>query len=101
MRLHCNQMVCYLFEAVEYKLNCPFPEKRSMNKCQKWTPCARILFQFFVYYKNALYEQIGQMNLRPYVRRKSDLPLYIGQIHDIYFDTTPVTLNDNANAKSV
>ena len=28
-------------------------------------------------------------SLRPYVRRKSDLPLYIGQIHAFYFDTTP------------
>ena len=27
--------------------------------------------------------------VRPYVRRKSDLPLYIGQIHAINFDTTP------------
>ena len=39
--------------------------------------------------------------LRPYVRRKSDLPLYIGQIHAFYFDTTPYTLNDNVNTKSV
>ena len=35
--------------------------------------------------------------LRPDVRRKSDLPLYIGQIHAFYFDTTPYTLNDNVN----
>ena len=39
--------------------------------------------------------------LRPYVRRKSDLPLYIGKIHAFYFDTTPYTLNDNVNTKSV
>ena len=39
--------------------------------------------------------------LRPYVRRKSDFPLYIGQIHAFYFDTTPYTLNDNLNTKSV
>ena len=39
--------------------------------------------------------------LRPDVRRKSDLPLYIGQIHAFYFDTTPYTLNDNVNTKSV
>ena len=39
--------------------------------------------------------------LRPYVRRKSDLPLYIGQIHTFYFDTTPFTLNANRNAKSI
>ena len=38
---------------------------------------------------------------RPCVRRKSDLPLYIGQIHAFNFDTTPFTLNDNVNAKSV
>ena len=35
------------------------------------------------------------------MRRKSDLPLYIGIIHDFYFDTTPYTLNDNVNTKSV
>ena len=40
-------------------------------------------------------------NLRLDVRRKSDLPLYIGQIHAFYFDTTPYTLNDNVNTKSV
>ena len=39
--------------------------------------------------------------LRSYVRGKSDLPLYIGEIHDFYFDTTPYTLNDNVNTKSV
>ena len=39
--------------------------------------------------------------LRPYVRRKSDLPLYIGEINAFYFDTTPSTLNDNVNTKSV
>ena len=39
--------------------------------------------------------------LRPYVRRKSELPLYIDQIHAFYFDTTPYTLNDNVNTKSV
>ena len=39
--------------------------------------------------------------LRPYVRRKSDLPLYIGQINAFYFDTTPYTLKDNVNKKSV
>ena len=39
--------------------------------------------------------------LRPYVRRKSDLPLYIDQIDAFYFDTTPYTLNDNVNTKSV
>ena len=39
--------------------------------------------------------------LRPYVRRKSDLPLYVGQIHAFYFDTTLYTLNDNVNTKSV
>ena len=33
--------------------------------------------------------------------RKSDLPLYIGQIHAFYPDTTPYTLNDNVNTKSV
>ena len=38
--------------------------------------------------------------LRPYVQRKSDLPLYVGQIHAFYFDTTPYTLNDNVNTKS-
>ena len=37
----------------------------------------------------------------PYVRRKNDLPLYIGQIHAFYLDTTPYTLNDNVNTKSV
>ena len=41
------------------------------------------------------------INLRPYVRRKSDLPLYIDQIHIFNFDTTPATLNDNVNTKSV
>ena len=41
------------------------------------------------------------MPLRPYVRRKSDLPLKIGQIHAFHFDTTPYTLNDNMNTKSV
>ena len=39
--------------------------------------------------------------LRPYVRRKSDLPLYIDQIQAFYFDTTPYTLNDKVNTKSV
>ena len=39
--------------------------------------------------------------LRVYVRGKSDLPLYIGQIHNFYFDTTPYTLNDNVNIKSI
>ena len=39
--------------------------------------------------------------LRPYVQRKSDLPLYIGQIHAFYFNTTPYTLNDDVNTKSV
>ena len=39
--------------------------------------------------------------LRPYVRRKSDLPLYFGQIYAFYFDTTPNTLKDNVNTKSV
>ena len=39
--------------------------------------------------------------LRPYVRRKSDLPLSIGQIYAFYCDTTPYTLNDNVNTKSV
>ena len=39
--------------------------------------------------------------LRPYVRRKSDLPLYIGQIHAFYFETTPYTLNDTVNTKSI
>ena len=33
------------------------------------------------------------------MRRKSDLPLYIGQIHAFYFDTTPYTLNENVNTK--
>ena len=42
-----------------------------------------------------------KQNLRPDVRRKSDLPLHIGQIHAFYFDTTPYTLNDDVNAKSV
>ena len=46
---------------------------------------------------------LGQetQHLRPYVRRKSDLPLYISQIYAFYFDTTPNTLNDNVNTKSV
>ena len=35
------------------------------------------------------------------MRRKSDLPLYIGQIHAFYFDTTSYTLNDNVNTKSI
>ena len=39
--------------------------------------------------------------LRPYVRRKSDLPVYIGQIYAFYFDSTPYTLNDNVNTKLV
>ena len=39
--------------------------------------------------------------LRPYVRRKSDLPLYLGQSHAFYFDTDPYTLNDNVNTKSI
>ena len=40
---------------------------------------------------------VPSCTLRPYVRRKSDLPLFIGQIHHhaFYFDTTPYTLNDN------
>ena len=45
--------------------------------------------------------QVSECYLRPYVRRKSDLPKYIGQIHAFYFDTTPYTLNDNVNTKSV
>ena len=40
-------------------------------------------------------------SLRQYVRRKIDLPLYIGQIHAFNFDTTPYTLNDNVYRKSV
>ena len=37
-----------------------------------------------------MYKNVTQYtNLRQYVRRKSDLPLYIGQIHAFYFDTTP------------
>ena len=43
----------------------------------------------------------AHMALRPYVRRKRDLPLYIGQIHAFYFDTTPYILNDYVNTKSV
>ena len=42
-----------------------------------------------------------RLDLRQYVRRKSDLPLYIGQMYAFYFDTTPNTLNDNVNTKSV
>ena len=37
---------------------------------------------------------------RLYVLRKSDIPLYFGQILAFYFDTTPYTLNDNVNTKS-
>ena len=44
--------------------------------------------------KSLFFLQDKLPKLRPYVRRKSDLPLYIGQIHAFYFDTTPYTLND-------
>ena len=49
---------------------------------------------------NVLDEEPNSL-LRPYVRRKSNLPLFIGKIHAFYFDTTPYTLNDNVNTKSV
>ena len=39
--------------------------------------------------------------LRLYVGRKSDFPLYIGQIQAFYFNITPYTLNDNVNTKSI
>ena len=42
-----------------------------------------------------------ESSLRPYVRRKSDLPLYIGKIHAFYLDTTPYTLTNNVNTISV
>ena len=47
------------------------------------------------------YKYVSSYKLRLYVWRKSDLPLYIGQTHAFYFDTTPYTLNDNVNTKSV
>ena len=50
-------------------------------------------------YQKGFYYFLG--SLRPYVWRKSDLPLDIGQIHAFYFDTHPYTLNDNVNTKSV
>ena len=53
----------------------------------------------FSYFKNIYIFSISS-RLRLYVRRKSDLPLYIDQIHAFYFDTTPYTLNDNVNTKS-
>ena len=39
------------------------------------------------------------ITLRPYVRCKSDLPLYIGPIHAFHFDTIPYTFNDNVKFK--
>ena len=39
--------------------------------------------------------------LRLYVRRKSDLPLHIGQIQAFYFETTPYSWSDNVNTTSV
>ena len=48
-----------------------------------------------------MYIRCQKLILRPYVRRKIDLPLYIGHIHAFYFDTAPYSLSDNVNTKSV
>ena len=40
---------------------------------------------------------MSMLDLRSYMRRKSDLPYNIDQSHAFNFDTTPYTLNDNVN----
>ena len=84
---------------------CPFhisrrsiPMKSSMTFIQSNGCLLKDIFNFSEY-SGGIYD--GTSALRLYVRRKSDLPLYIAQIHAFYFDTTPCILNDNVNTKSV